>query len=76
MLASPGTNTKVLKARSALGVASRRGDTEGIEVARRDLAAEKITAYISRVVDAAPPLTPEQRDRIAALLAPIGGASE
>jgi len=36
--------------------------------ARRDLAAANLAAYITHVVDAAPPLTPEQRDRLALLL--------
>jgi hypothetical protein len=36
--------------------------------ARRDLAAAKLKDYITRVVDAAPDLTPAQRDRLALLL--------
>jgi hypothetical protein len=36
--------------------------------ARRDLAAANLAAYITRVVDQAPPLLPEQRDRLALLL--------
>lgn len=39
-----------------------------VEHATRDLAAAKLAAYVRKVVDAAPPLTPEQRDRIAVLL--------
>jgi len=39
---------------------------------RRDYATEKLADYVAKVVDAAPPLTPAQRDRIAALLR--GGA--
>lgn len=35
---------------------------------RRDLAASRLADYIARVVDAAPPLTPAQRDRLALLL--------
>lgn len=34
----------------------------------RDLAAARLADYIRRTVDAAPPLTPEQRDRLAVLL--------
>jgi hypothetical protein len=37
--------------------------------ARRELAAERISAYIQRVLADAPPLTPEQRQRLAVLLA-------
>jgi len=36
--------------------------------ARRRLKTERLADYVARVVDAAPPLTPSQRDRIAALL--------
>lgn len=48
-------------------------DPDAID-ARRDLAAANIEAYVRRVVDAAPPLTDSQRDRLAALLRPIPGA--
>ena len=46
--------------------------------ARRDLAAANLAAYIRRVVDQAPPLTSEQRDRLALLLrgpSDTGGAA-
>lgn len=67
----------VLIARSRVGVVSRLGgDINELESARRDLAAAKLEQYIARVVDAAPPLTKEQQDRISALLRPSGGASE
>jgi len=36
--------------------------------ARRDLRASRAEAYIARVIEAAPPLTPEQVDRLAVLL--------
>ncbi len=39
---------------------------------RRDYAAEKLAAYVAEVAGKAPPLSPAQRDRIAALLR--GGA--
>ena len=35
---------------------------------RRALAASRLADYITRVVDSAPPLTNEQRDRLALLL--------
>lgn len=41
---------------------------EFVTSARRDLAAAKLEDYVRRTVDKAPPLTPEQRDRIAAAL--------
>jgi hypothetical protein len=45
-------------------------DAEQIAKARRNLAAAKLDAYIQRVIAEAPPLTPEQRDRLAVLLRP------
>ena len=59
--------------KSAIGVAVRQGDPERITLARRDHAAAKLETYVERVVADAPPLTPAQRDRIAALLRPAGG---
>ncbi|KHL00433.1 hypothetical protein [Sinomonas humi] len=61
-------SSEVVQAKSRLGVAARRRDPEEIAEARRDLAAAKLAQYVERVVSAAPPLTPEQADRIAALL--------
>jgi phosphoserine phosphatase len=61
-------STPILKARSDLGVAVRLGDRNKALRARRDLAAAKLEDYVARVVSEAPPLTPEQRDRIATLL--------
>ncbi len=45
-------------------------DQETFELAR-DFKAERLAEYIERVVDAAPPLTQAQRDKLATLL---GGA--
>jgi hypothetical protein len=43
---------------------------------RRETAADAIARYVRKVVDAAPPLTDEQRNRIAALLrAPAADAA-
>ena len=52
--------------------AVRWGHANQVETAR-DLAAERLAEYVERVVANAPPLTPAQRDRIAALLHPVGG---
>ena len=43
--------------------------------ARRSLAEQKIAQAISRALEAAPPLTDEQRRRLASLLAPFVGAA-
>ena len=47
-------------------------DAPAFHDAERDLAAAKLADYIRTVVDAAPPLTPAQRDRLAGLLRPVG----
>lgn len=49
-------------------------DSPDLDDARRALAETKIEAYIRKTVDAAPPLTVQQRERLAALLRPAGGA--
>lgn len=58
---------EVLAARSRLGVATRRKQPSEIESARQDLAAAKLEAYVEKIVSGAPPLTTEQRARLAAL---------
>jgi hypothetical protein len=57
---------------AALTRSRAAGDPE-LEAARRDLAADVIAEHVTKVVAKAPPLTPEQRDRIAAILR--GGAA-
>jgi hypothetical protein len=51
-------------------LARRRPNSPELEQARRELAAAKIEDYIKRTVEGAPPLTDEQRTRIASLLRP------
>ena len=60
--------TDAMRARSKLGVATRSGDPAAIAAAKRELAEQNIRTAIRQQLDAAPPLTPEQRDRLAALL--------
>jgi hypothetical protein len=55
------------------GLVSKGAPPEQVDAARADLATANISAYIRRVIDAAPPLTAEQRDRLATLLRPDGG---
>ena len=68
-------STSVYTHRARVAGLSRDRSPEDAELvsARRDLAAANLAAYIARVVDAAPPLSPEQRDRIASLLRPTAG---
>lgn len=47
---------------------SRDDNDPDLITARRDLAEANLADYIRRVVDTAPPLTAEQRDRLALLL--------
>lgn len=64
-------STKVTQARSRLATLSRRSmaaTTDQIEEARRALAEAKIVEYVEKVVASAPPLSDEQRNRIAALI--------
>lgn len=60
--------------RARVANAERRGDTEAADAARLDLKAARAADYIAKLVDDAPPLTDEQRTRLASLLAPVGGA--
>lgn len=68
---SPTLRQAVAKA----GAAARGGDPERVLETKRDLAAERIAAYVERVVAQAPPLSPEQRDRLALLLRGTGAAA-
>ena len=45
-------------------------DHPQVDEARRDFKAARLAAHIAKIVDAAPPLTAEQRDRLATLLRP------
>lgn len=56
------------RARVASLTRSRTPDDPDLLDARRNLTAANLAAYIKRTVDAAPPLSPEQRQRLAALL--------
>ncbi|KAA9148569.1 hypothetical protein F6B41_02805 [Microbacterium lushaniae] len=51
----------------------RHADDPELLSARQDLKAAKLEQYIAKIVASAPPLTPAQRDRLAAILR--GGAS-
>lgn len=63
--------------RALVASLSRHRKSDDIELieARRNLKAARLAEHVERVVAQAPPLTPEQRDRIAALLTTGGGAA-
>lgn len=56
------------RARVASLSRSRTPDDPDLIDARRNLRTERLAEHIARVVDEAPPLTTEQRDRLALLL--------
>ena len=58
--------------RSQIAAASRHHPDTDLRPLRRDLAAERLADYIAKTVAEAPPLTDEQRDRLAGILR--GGA--
>jgi hypothetical protein len=62
------------RARVAALSRGRTPDDPDLLTAKRDLAAAKLADYISRTVSAAPPLSPDQRDRLTLLLR-AGGAA-
>ncbi|WP_147394306.1 hypothetical protein [Arthrobacter cheniae] len=69
-------STQTRTARAKLAAAARHhrdGDHSDLQ---RDLAVAKINAYVAKVVAEAPPLTTDQRRRLAALFAPAGGGSQ
>lgn len=62
---------EVISSATRIARAVKARDPEAEAQARRELAEAKIADYIRRVVDAAPPLTDEQRTRLAELLRPV-----
>jgi hypothetical protein len=61
-------NVRTADARAAALTRHRGAQHQSTLEARRDAEALRLEDYIKRVVDAAPPLTPAQRDRLALLL--------
>jgi hypothetical protein len=56
-------------ARARVAAASRHHpDDDKTKALARDFEAERLAAYIARVVESAPPLSAEQRDRLVLLL--------
>ncbi len=61
------------RARVASLTRSRSADDPDLLAARRNLRAARAEEYVRQLVEAAPPLTAEQRDRLAVLLRPESG---
>ena len=72
---------RVAKLRARLAVQVRDGHLDAAAATRAELSAANVEAAARRVADRLPPLTAEQRGRIATLLAPalagveVGGAA-
>jgi hypothetical protein len=58
--------------RAQIAVTLKNDPTADVSELRRDLRAERLAEHIAKTADAAPPLTVEQRNRLAVLL--LGGA--
>lgn len=54
---------------------TRPADDPDVVDAKRDLAAARLEEHVRRIVAAAPPLTPAQRDRIAGILRPTAAGA-
>lgn len=67
---------KSLRAKMATEYRRKNPDAERITAARRELAAQQIRDYITRITEAAPPLTGEQRRELAGLLLVGGGLDD
>ncbi len=69
----PRSVTDPVRTLQAKAAAAKRWNNSERDEITRDYRTAKLAEYIKRTVDAAPPLTAEQRDRLAALLRPMGG---
>jgi len=61
-------NSSALRQSAARAGAAARWRHPDADEARRDLAAERISSYVQRILADAPPLTDAQRDKLALLL--------
>lgn len=56
------------KTRSKIATTLRYDPAADVTDLRRELRAQRLEEHVQKVIDAAPPLTDEQRDRIARIL--------
>ncbi|MFI0861773.1 hypothetical protein ACH4RA_16140 [Streptomyces smyrnaeus] len=68
-----GLAPEITQARAKIAATKRWHPDRDTGDLRRDLRAAALEQYIRRVVDTAPPLTEEQRSRLAVLLRPATG---
>lgn len=65
--------------RSKIAHAKRRDPDADVTELQRQLRAQRLEEHVARVINEAPPLTDEQRHRVAQLLAPhvvVGGGGD
>jgi hypothetical protein len=74
MTVAETTDWKRSRGRVAALSRSRSSDDPDLIQARRDLKADRLEEYIRVTVEAAPPLTTDQRERLSAILR--GGAND
>lgn len=67
---------QVAHLRAKVAVYKRDGRQDDLHQAQRDLCAARLEQAIRKAVEAAPPLTPEQRMRLAAILKPVPAGGE
>ena len=68
------TDSAVVRARGRLGAARRDGNQEMANEAMLDMREAVLAQRIKELADAMPPLSPERRARLAALLQPTASA--
>lgn len=71
---SVSDSARRIQAQHAALVRWHPDDVEAIDNARRDFTAVVAEDYIRRIVDSAPPLTTEQRGRLARVILSAGAA--
>jgi len=71
----PGGRIVWTQTLNAIALGKKRNPNAAVSALQWQLRAERLADYVSRAVAQAPPLTPEQRDRIVALLRAGGAAA-
>jgi len=71
----PGGRIVWTQTLNAIALDKKRNPNANVSALQLQLRAERLADYVSRAVAQAPPLTPEQRDRIVALLRAGGAAA-
>ncbi len=69
-LDEPATDPVAQTLKRRIGGYTKNGNHQAAAETRRELNFHQLEAHIRRVVDAAPPLSSEQRERLAVLLTP------